>query len=56
MNLKRWVWLGVTVGSAVGGYVPLLWGESAFSITSMVLSFVGGVAGIWAGYKLNQRY
>ena len=56
MTMKRWVWLGVTVGSTAGGYLPMIWGQSAFSVTSIVLGFVGGIAGIWAGYKLSQRY
>jgi Zn-dependent protease with chaperone function len=56
MTMKQWVWAGATVGSLIGGYAPLLWGASAFSFTSLMLGFVGGIAGIWAGYKMSQRY
>jgi len=43
------------VGSTIGGCVPSLWGAGGFSMTAMILSAVGGLIGIWAGYKLSQR-
>jgi hypothetical protein len=46
------VGLCATVGLFAGGYVPLLWGASSFSGTSLLASVVGGVAGIWAGLRL----
>lgn len=42
------------VGGVVGGYVPLLWGGSTFSFVSILLSGVGGFAGIYLGYKSSQ--
>jgi len=56
MSMKSWVWLGVFVGSTAGGFVPYIWGESAFSMTALFTSFLGGIIGIWAGYKLHQRF
>ena len=56
MSLKAWVWIGMFVGSAVGSYVPVLWGDSLLSITSFVAGAIGGIAGVWAGYKLHKRY
>lgn len=44
----------MAVGSVVGGYVPVLWGGSLFSLTSVFLTAVGGIAGIWAGFKLSK--
>ncbi len=41
-------------GSGIGSVVPLLWGASAFSLSSVVLSAVGGIAGIWAGYHVGK--
>lgn len=54
METKQLIWIGMVVGSAVGGYLPLLWGSSLFSFSSIVLTAVGGIAGIWAGYKLGN--
>ena len=54
MNLKKLCWIGAFVGSSVGSYVPALWGESMLSLSSIVLGMVGGLAGIWAGYRIGQ--
>jgi hypothetical protein len=42
------------IGSAIGGYFPLLWGDSVFSFSSVILTAVGGFLGIWVGFKLGQ--
>jgi outer membrane lipoprotein SlyB len=48
--------LGAFVGTIVGGFVPSLWGDnSMFSAAGMLFSVVGGIAGIWAGYRLSQN-
>ena len=49
---KMIIMIGLAIGSTVGGMVPLLWGDSAFSMTSLLLSGVGGVIGIWVGYRI----
>ncbi len=54
MSSKSLIWIGMTIGSAIGGYLPLLWGGSLFSFTSIILTAVGGIAGIWTGYRLSN--
>ena len=54
MDTKKLVWLGFFVGSAIGSYVPVIWGGSLFSFTSVVLTAVGALIGIWAGYRISQ--
>ena len=49
---KSAVWVGAGVGGIIGGYIPGLWGAGVFSPWSVVLSTVGGIAGIYAVYKL----
>jgi hypothetical protein len=51
---KMFIWLGLAVGSTVGGFVPLLWGGETLSAAGLLLSSLGAVAGIFAGYKLGQ--
>ena len=51
---KVLIWIGLLVGSTAGGYVPTAFGVGLFSLWSVVGSVVGGVAGIFAGYKLAQ--
>lgn len=49
------VWLGVFVGSTVGGFVPILFGASVFSLWTVVGSGIGGIIGIWAGLRLGSE-
>ncbi|MGB7259326.1 MAG: hypothetical protein WBD48_14725 [Pseudolabrys sp.] len=44
------IWLGVLIGSTIGGFIPELWGAGLFSYSSVLLSTVGALAGIWFGY------
>mgnify|MGYP003553230288 FL=1 len=44
----------MAVGSTAGGYIPLLWGGSTFSMSSIILAALGGFLGIYTGYKLSQ--
>lgn len=53
MNRKM-IWIGMIVGSTVGGAIPGLWHASMFSFASMILSAIGGLAGIWLGYRLGR--
>jgi hypothetical protein len=46
--------LCATGGMIVGGYVPVLWGASAFSLVSLFFSGAGGAAGVWLGARLQS--
>jgi hypothetical protein len=48
------VWIGLFIGSTVGGLLPQLWGAGIFSLSAFALSFLGGLAGIWLGYKIGK--
>jgi uncharacterized membrane protein YeaQ/YmgE (transglycosylase-associated protein family) len=52
---KKFIMLGMVVGSFVGSYIPLIWGDSAFSMSSILFGVVGGIIGIWAGFKIAER-
>jgi len=54
MQSKSLIWLGFFIGSAVGSYVPLLWGGSVFSLSSIALSGLGGLIGIYIFYRLGS--
>jgi hypothetical protein len=54
MESKSLVWLGLFIGSTVGSFVPLLWGSDLFSFSSIILSGLGGIAGIYIFFKLSQ--
>lgn len=54
MNSKALVWVGLFVGSAIGSLIPLIWGASLLSFWSSIFGAIGGLLGIWAGYRLSQ--
>jgi uncharacterized membrane protein YeaQ/YmgE (transglycosylase-associated protein family) len=55
MSVKRLIWIGAIVGSTLGGLLPSLWHASMWSMSGLVLSTIGGLVGIWAGWKVSQR-
>ncbi len=55
MSRKTLIWIGIFVGSGIGSYIPALWGNSAFfSFSSIIFSTIGGLAGVYVGYKLGD--
>jgi len=41
-------------GLIAGGYLPVLWGASSFSLSSILFSVLGGIAGVWIGIRLSD--
>jgi hypothetical protein len=54
MNSKSLIMIGLVVGSTLGSCVPALWGDGGMSIASVVVGAVGGLLGIWAGFKISR--
>ena len=52
MSEKTLIFLGMTVGSIIGGYIPAVFGIGLFSFTSIITSALGGIAGIILVHKL----
>jgi len=52
MSRKKLIMLGMMVGSIAGGYLPALFGLDDFMV-SLLGSFIGGIIGIWIGYKFS---
>lgn len=51
---KLLIGIGMFLGSTIGSYMPILWGGSLFSITSILWSVIGGLVGIWIGYRISK--
>jgi hypothetical protein len=54
MSFKSTVWIGIFIGSIIGGYIPVLFGVSIFSFWSVIGNGVGGLLGIWIAYKFSD--
>ena len=51
---RKMVWFMATVLGALGGYIPMLWGASEFSFSSIIFGSLGALAGIWIGFRLSN--
>lgn len=54
MESNKLIWLGMGLGGFIGSFVPYIWGASSLSISSIIFTAIGGILGIWIGYKLGQ--
>lgn len=53
-DMKSLIWFLAIVGTYAGAYAPLLWGGDSFSMSSVIFSAIGGLGGIWLGYKVSR--
>ena len=52
MSSRAIIYLGLLIGSTVGGYLPVMWGGSLFSYTSVITSAIGATVGVIICRKL----
>jgi len=55
MSSKKLIWIGMFIGSTVGGMVPSMWGDDMISVSGLLLSLAGGILGIWGGYRIAKQ-
>jgi hypothetical protein len=54
---KKVIMLFATVGGLVGGYLPVLFGDSNFfDAWSILGGTIGGILGIWLGVIASKRW
>lgn len=56
MSRKSIIFLGMFIGSIVGGYIPVLFGVDLLSFTSILGNGIGGLAGVFIAYKLTSSF
>jgi hypothetical protein len=54
MKSNPLIWIGLFIGSTIGGFIPGLWGAGILSFSGVIFSAIGGLAGIWLGFKLSN--
>jgi hypothetical protein len=54
MSRKTLIYICMAIGTTAGGYLPLLWGDTFFSMTSVLLTGMGGFLGIYIAVKISQ--
>jgi len=45
------IWLGILIGSTLGGLIPSLWDADMLSYSTLLLSGIGAFVGLWIAYK-----
>jgi hypothetical protein len=53
--MRSAIWIGIVIGSTIGGLIPALWGGDLVSYSALLLSGAGAgaFAGLWVGYKMS---
>ena len=51
-RLSIFIWM--TIGSSVGGYIPVLWGADFLSYSSLLFSGIGGIVGVIVAVKIAK--
>lgn len=51
---KTLLYLFIFIGSGIGTYLPVIFGQSAFSAVSIIGGAIGGIMGIWAAIKFSN--
>jgi len=55
MELKHYIWLGIFIGSTVGGIIGGALDHGNFlGLWGILLGGVGAILGIWGGYRLGN--
>ena len=44
----------MAIGSTIGGFIPSLWGADMFSLSPLIFGSIGGIIGIYIGFKLTR--
>jgi len=47
------IWIGILIGSTIGGFVPALWGADLLSFSGVLFSGIGAIVGLFISYKLG---
>ena len=55
--MKLMIWIGLTIGGLIGGAIGALFDHGdLLGVWSIMLSGVGSLFGVWAGYRMGRRY
>jgi uncharacterized membrane protein YeaQ/YmgE (transglycosylase-associated protein family) len=52
MPTRTSIWVAILIGSTIGGAIPELWGAEMLSYTSLLLSGIGALVGLWISFRM----
>lgn len=53
--MKAIIIIFMLIGSSFGSYLPVFWNDNFLSFSSVLFSGIGGILGIYLGYKLAKK-
>lgn len=54
MESKKIMWILMSLGGFLGGYIPLLWGSAGFTFSTILFNALGAILGIWVAFKITR--
>lgn len=54
-STKPLIWIGMFIGGTIGGFIPMLWGESGLSMSGILFNAIGAILGIYFAFKLSNQ-
>ena len=54
METKHLIYLGIFIGSTAGAAFGALFGGGELGVWAILFSTIGGILGLWAGYKIGN--
>jgi len=55
MSQRMIIYIGMFIGSSIGSVLPVIWGGSMLSLSSVMLSAVGGIVGVIISFEVIRR-
>jgi predicted MFS family arabinose efflux permease len=52
--MRSAIWIGIFIGSTIGGLIPLLWGDDMLSYSGVLFSGLGAFVGLWLGSRASR--
>ena len=52
-HMRSPIWIGIFIGSTIGGFVPLIWGDDMLSYLGVLFSGMGAFVGLWLGSRYD---
>ena len=53
---RKILFMCITVFSTIGGYLPVLIGQSQFSVMSILGGLAGGIAGVFVARRIDESW
>src|SRR5450631_3279202 len=53
-HMRSAIWMGIFIGSTIGGFIPLIWDDDMLSYSGVLFSGIGAFVGLWFGLRVDD--